>query len=374
MFATDNFSSILTSESLAQRGPESKAWLLALARRAFIGRSRTNFYRYLASYIRRGYRVDDALTAIYAEDTDHDQRAPRSAFGLAIPHWLHRMKQEGAPLATVLEGWAPRGELMALQAFEDAGLSADTLDYLAHSIRASEATASEIKRTFFQIAKIFLAIQAGGFAMAYYVMPRLFKTIPGRIITPEMESMRGVFDFIATIGPYVCALSIIVGGAVMYFLPRLHGPARDVVDQWPIFQTYRVWQGSIWLRALAALVAAGLTIPKAMDSLAGNGTPYMNWIVDEIRENLTESLPEALRKMGKEWPSPAMITALGILLDEGKPEKSLQRYADDWLEDGRERIKESMAKLNMFGYICALVVGVWFYNGVNQMFLAFTNL
>ncbi|TWA81512.1 type II secretion system (T2SS) protein F [Azospirillum brasilense] len=160
----------------------------------------------------------------------------------------------------------------------------------------------------------------------------------------------------------------------MYCLPRLHGQARDVVDQWPIFQTYRVWQGSIWLRALAALVAAGLTIPKAMDSLAGNGTPYMNWIVDEIRENLTESLPEALRKMDKEWPSPAMITALGILLDEGKPEKALQRYADDWLEDGRERIKESMVKLKMIGYIFALVVGVWFYNGVNQMFLAFTNL
>ncbi|MFX5085118.1 hypothetical protein ABTC40_20975, partial [Acinetobacter baumannii] len=84
----------------------------------------------------------------------------RSLICYAIPTILNRMKQDGATFATAFEGWAPPGELMALYAFEESGLSEETLRYLAHSIRATEATTREIRKVFTRMIWVFISVQA----------------------------------------------------------------------------------------------------------------------------------------------------------------------------------------------------------------------
>lgn len=364
----------LSSEAVAARGAETKRWLLIMAKAAFNGRRRANFYRFLASYIERSYRLDDALTSIYLEDTDHDTKKARSVIGVGIPSILAKMKMDGVPFARALEGWAPAGELLALQAFEEGGLSAETLRYLADSIRSSDATAREIKKVFIRLGYTFAGVQAIAFGLAYFIMPKIFKTIPVRVVTPGMEEFRAVFEWVAVYGPFIGVASALLVIWVWWSLSRLTGPVREHLDSYPVYATYREWQGSIWLRSLAALVAVPMPVTKAMALLSNGGTPYLNWQVSEIVAHLSGNLAQAMKATGRQWPSAEMITALGILLSGHNPEKALQLYADEWLQDGQIRIVESLGKIKTLSYIVAAIAGLWFYHNVNEIILAYTNL
>lgn len=364
----------LTAELLATRAEDTKSWLLFLARANFNARRRSAFYRFMASYIERKYRTDDALTAIYLQDTDEDTRQPRSVVAFGIPLFLSRMKMDGATFASAFQGWAPPGELMALHAFEENGLKPETLRYLAHSIRAAEATTREIRQIFVRMFYVFVSIQVLAYGMAYYVVPKIYRALPAKAMTSTLEAFRDVFEVFAVIGPYVGVLGALVPLWFWWALPNLTGPLRERIDRWPVFLTYREWQGSIWLRSLAALVAAQMQIPAAMKAIAGRGTPYMNYFTDAIIENLSVSLPDAMKQTGTEWPSAEMITALGIFLSGQDPEQALQQYADEWLTDSQQKVQDSLANLRLIGYIVGAVAGVWFYVTVNDIILAFTNI
>jgi type II secretory pathway component PulF len=358
---------------LMQRG-EAHPWLLAAMRLTFNGRRRATFYRFVASYIERKYRLDEALTAIWLEETDEDTKPARSVVAFAVPSFLQRMKLDGLSFAEAFEGWAPAGEIMALRAFERGGLSAETLRYLAHSIRMSDRTAAEIRRIFTRMVYTFLGVQAFAWGMAHYIVPQIFRAIPPRGMSANMVLFKDVFDFIALVGPYLVGVSTLVPVALWWCLPRWVGPWRERVDRWPVFSTYREWQGTVWLRALASLVAAKMTIPGAMQAIRGHGSPYLNYFVDQISDNLSISLPDAMRATGTEWPTPEMITALGIFLRGKDPEQALQVYADQSLEDSQERIGESLSRLRLVGYIVGAIAGVWFYLSVNEILLSFTKM
>lgn len=255
----------LSPDALAERAEDVPRWQYLLARAFCTAEHRATFYDLLASLIEQGSRIDDALTEIYWSDTDRDTRRwARSTYAVGIPEWLFQMRVDGVPFATAFGPWAPPAERMALHAFEDAGLSASTLRYLAVTTVETEKTRATIRNLVTRSVWGFGAFIGITAAMSLYVIPLLTKQFPRTASRAALDRLETVFNALATLTPFLIALAVLLPPLLVFALPNYTGRWRVRLDRWPVFATYRIWTGAQWLRAMAALIAAGVRIPQAL--------------------------------------------------------------------------------------------------------------
>ena len=369
-----SFLGTLTPDQLAERAGDTPRWQVIAGRFAFGARHRANFYRLLAALISQGKRIDQALTFIYLADTDGDTRTPRSAFSFGIPEWLWKMKVEGLSFAEAFGDWAPPAEQMALRAFDDAGLTAETLQYLAATTMVTDSARGKIREVFFRLFFGFVSLQIVVIIMANYVVPQLIKNMPKTAPRYAIDQLDSVFGTLSTLTPVFVALTVIVPPALAWALPNLTGPWRVKLDRWPVFATYREWVGAQWLRSMAALLTAQtMRIPKALAMLADQGTPYFNWQVSSLIDHISLGLPGAMRETGRNWPSSDTITSLEILLSGKDPERDLQVFADDWFANSNERIDATLKTVKSCLTLAAVAAATWFILVTNDLFTSFAS-
>jgi len=129
---------------------------------------------------------------------------------------------------------------------------------------------------------------------------------------------------------------------------------------------------------MSALQSSGMTIEKSLSRLALAAAPWLQVRLEGallgVRSGLNAG--EALRNTGYVFPSREIIEDLCIYAEYKGFSEALRMLADEWMEEGVEKISAQMRMLNSIAIASlALVVGwlVTGFFGIQQEIAALTR-
>ena len=121
--------------------------------------------------------------------------------------------------------------------------------------------------------------------------------------------------------------------------------------------------------SLAAMVAAGITIPDAMRMLADNANRYLRSILDEALHYISngDNLGVAMKNTGRDFPNEEIIGDLEIYADMNGFDENLGQVANDYLENSIRKMEGISNVLNSVGILLVSAIIAWVVLGTFQM-------
>lgn len=337
-----------------------RAW----ARLVFSEAVRLRVYRQIATMLVNGLPLVRVLDDLYQRASARG-RKPSEPLAIAMFEWK-RAVQNGRTLSEGMADWVPRAERLLVQAGEQSG-----------RLEASLASAADVVQTSRKIR----AAVAGGAAYPMLVLISILGYIYlfGAKVVPEFARLSDPSHWQGAAGSlYVMSLwvrqwmpaALIAGLAgilvVAYALPRWRGSSRLWVERLPPFSIYRLISGSSFLMAFSALLAAGITVEKALYRQCEFAGPWLRERLEGALLGVKSGLNcgEALRHAGYGFPSAEIVDDLCVYSEyRGFPEV-LQRLATEWMEEGVMRISVQMKLANGVAISLLTLVIAWLAIGM----------
>jgi type II secretory pathway component PulF len=174
----------------------------------------------------------------------------------------------------------------------------------------------------------------------------------------------------------IAVVALIV--AVFVSMPYWRGGARNVMDKFPPYSVYRLILGSGFLMAFSALQSAGITVEKSLFRLSEMANPWLRERLEGALFGVKSGLNcgEALRNAGYDFPSKEIVDDLCVYAKFRGFSDALKLIADEWMEEGVERISAQMKVLNSIAIVILAVVIGWLvtgFFGIQQEIAAMTR-
>ncbi|MDB5728173.1 MAG: type secretion system family protein, partial [Noviherbaspirillum sp.] len=164
---------------------------------------------------------------------------------------------------------------------------------------------------------------------------------------------------------YVVMAAVLLVAAMIFSFPRWCGPIRNTLDNYPPYATYRLVVGSGFLTSLAALIAAGTPIDRALMKLSTLSGPWLYERIDAALFGLKSgfNLGEAMKHSGYGFPSEDIIGDLSVYAEYSDFSSAIQRIADEWMKEGTIAVEGSMKVLNTMSIFMLAAVVMWLVAG-----------
>jgi type II secretory pathway component PulF len=319
-----------------------RAW----ARVAMTASVRLRVYRKLATMLGNGLPLLRILEDLYLRASAQG-RKPTEPLAIVLAE-CRRAVQNGQPLAVGLRDWVPMSEQLIILAAEQSGRLESGLAAVTDVVRATR----RIRAVIFGGAAYPLLVLAVALGYMYLfgtlVIPEFAKVSNPDNWRGPARMMQLMSVWVQQWMPALVAALLVLGIVVARSLPRWRGNVRLLADRLPPYSIYRLVSGSGFLFAFSALLAAGVTVEKALLRLCDSASP---WLLERLEGALLgiksgHNCGEALKNAGYGFPSPEIVDDLCIHAEyRGLPE-ILKSMADEWLEDGVARIATQMKLLN----------------------------
>ncbi|SEK64501.1 Type II secretory pathway, component PulF [Roseateles sp. YR242] len=337
-----------------------RAW----ARLVFTEPVRLRVYRQIATMLANGLPLVRVLDDLYQRASLRGRR-PSEPLAIVLFEWK-RAVQSGRMLSDGMSDWAPRAERLLVQAGEQSG-----------RLEASLAAAAEVVQTSRRIRSAVI----GGAAYPILILCSIVGYIYlfGTRVVPEFARLgdpaqwhgaaRGLHWMSLWVQQWMplAVLALLAAfGLVAYALPRWSGSSRLWVERVPPFSIYRLISGSSFLLAFSALLAAGITVEKALYRQCESAGPWLRERLEGALLGVKSGLNcgEALRHAGYGFPSAEIVDDLCVYSEyRGFPEV-LQRLAHEWMEDGVARISAQMKLANGLAIALLTTVIAWLAVGM----------
>nr|WP_310615714.1 type II secretion system F family protein [Pantoea cypripedii] len=324
-----------------------------LVRATFSGQYRQPFYETLRFLLENRKALKEALTMIGEVHTDFNQRW--HPYYELVQDCLEGVKdnREGRSLQDVLAAWAPNEEAALISAGMETGNIPLALMQADKLIVARRRILGQV--VFASVFPAVLAILSTGLLMTnnLALVPTLSKMSDPAHWTGALGLMNSVAQWSSQWG--AVAACTVTGLALLAFwsLPRWRGHLRRVADYLLPWSVYKDLQGAVFLMNIGALLGAGVPELKALQTLNGFVSPWLQERIEAAMQCMTEgdSLGMALRKSGYDFPSREAVNYLS-LLDEGDSAATLiSNYADRWLEQALERVARRANVTKLFSLV-----------------------
>jgi type II secretory pathway component PulF len=337
---------------------------------------RLRIYRKMSKMLSNGLPLLKVLEELEQRASDGG-RKPGEPLAIVLSEWRLSV-QGGRMLSQGMEGWVPHGEQMIIMAGEQSGRIEESLLAVASVVLSAR--------------KIRAAIVGGlAYPLVVLSMVLMYVYLFGTRVIPQFaqvanpEHWQGAARSLYLMSQFVqgwmwlLLLSLLLGLIlVVWSMPRWNGSLRILVDRFPPYSTYRLMVGSGFLIAMSALQSSGMTIEKSLTRLAGAAAPWLQVRLEGallgVRSGLNAG--EALRNTGYQFPSREIIEDLCIYAEYKGFSDALRMLADEWMEEGVEKISAQMRMLNSIAIASlALVVGwlVTGFFGIQQEIAALTR-
>jgi type II secretory pathway component PulF len=323
----------------------------ALARFSFRqdAKTRKGIWKKLAKLLRDDIPLISGLQEI------RNLRKPTEPTAIAIGNWISGLNN-GRKLSDVIQPWVSREENMLILAGEQSG----TLETaLLSVVQASEASAAIRSAVFSGLAyPFFLLVVAFGalYFFGFKIIPAFETAVPPGAWVGMARLMVDTAHFVQGWLHWIALLSVCLVVAVVVSLPRWNASLRVRLDRYPPYSIYRVMQGSSWLIALAALVAAGVRIESAIEQLSKDASAWNRVRADAALRGLRagRNLGQALERSGYEFPDREIISDLRLYASKSGFEEALRTIGEEWITESVVRVK---ALMNVVFGAAMLVVG-----------------
>ncbi|RGE40439.1 hypothetical protein DZC30_20465 [Comamonas testosteroni] len=143
---------------------------------------------------------------------------------------------------------------------------------------------------------------------------------------------------------------------VVYYAPRLTGPLREKLDEWPVFSLYRDVESANAIAMLSMYLSSGLVLKDAVNRLSIDGTPWRKWQVSKIANALDSRPSELIYAFSRGLFSPKLRARLAALAD------SSSAFEDAIITLGRDELEriEKEIQTTVIATAGGLVFGIAF--------------
>ena len=329
-----------------------------LAKLQFGNSIRLKIYKKLASLIKNGVQVKDALEIIKKQASRGGKRNT-DPIPVAVNEWIRRLKT-GDTLANSMGDWIGFEDRMLIQAGEESGDVATGLMSVINANKARKEIISNIVKGLAYPCVILLVALAILLMYGYKVIPEFVKMSDPETWTGMAKGLFYVSWFIQNIFPYVACIILIIWAIIIYTLPTWTGGIRAKMDVLPPWSIYKMLQGSGFILSMAALTRAKVPIKDSLSKLRKGASPWLKERIDAAYVGLKSgvNLGQALDKAGHNFPEQDVIDDISIYADLKDFDEAMRIVGEEWMAESVEKIKKSVAVLNIMAMIgMGLIVG-----------------
>ncbi|MCL2749053.1 MAG: type II secretion system F family protein [Alphaproteobacteria bacterium] len=328
---------------------------------------RMGLYRKLASMLRNNFTLMDALDRIYATESKNGQK-PNEPFAIVISAWQDNLER-GLSFPDATRGWVPANETLMLAVGDISKLSIalDNVVRVGDGIgKIKKAMSDALLYPAVLFALTFVIIIAVGL----YLVPPLMEAAGGDI------AWRGTAASLVAISRFSdnywyvivagCAAAVIL---VWISFANWSGRLRTMFDGIPPWSLYKISVSVGWMMSLAAMVAAGGSLPMSMKMLADNSGKYLKGILDKTLQYISngDNLGRALENTGSKFPNDEIIGDLAIYADMNGFDENLTKIANDYLDSSVRKMESISNILNTVGILLVSAVIAWVVFGTFEM-------
>lgn len=291
-----------------------------------------------------GKLLKDGIPIIVGLQEIRGLRKPSTPVSLAIDEWIRGMNN-GRKLSEVILPWVNAEEAMLIMAGEQSGSLDEALESVVKVAKAGAAIrGAVVSGLTYPVFLLFMSFGALYF-FGYKIIPAFSKAANPDAWTGFARVMVNAAGFIQSWLHWILLAVAILVVAFFVALPRWNGAVRVLLDRFAPFSIYRVMQGSSWLIALSALVAAGMRIETAIEQLRRNASAWARVRCDAALKGLRagRNLGDSLERSGYEFPDRAIISDIRLYATKSGFDEALRVIGDEWITESVERVKALMS-------------------------------
>lgn len=352
MLLKQDFSLGSLAEMLRSMGVKNVSFLY---RMGFGIAKRQEFYRDLASVIRSGIRLENALI-----DIRHAKAAP----DYIINTVLAKIRR-GKGFSLAMEGLVPDQERMVLKSGEE-GADADGF---SKSLLILSETVGSMKKGQAEVWKAItypVTVLSGVIGFIVFYSNKMLPSFTGGNFI-DIDKLKGVakfeYYFFLTVNHYwgLIPVLVVISAYTLIWSFSHEFPFREKLDKFPPWSIYRLWVGAQFLFALSSLMKAGIPTLKAIMILQRHANPWLSKRIKFVRAAVSrgDSLSKAMSKSPYEFPDKRMIARLQIREEHADIVVALDEFSKDWQERGEQMIASRTAALNaVLIFLAALLMAI----------------
>ncbi len=333
----------------------------------FDDEKRLNACRKLSSLLKNNFTLMDALDRLWQIES-HDGKKPNEPFAIVYREWQSNL-EKGQTFAEASKGWVPKSETLMLTVGDISKLQIALMNVLKVSEGSKKIKSSLISALAYP-AFLFLMTFIVIILVGLYLVPPLMEAAGKDIVWRGTARTLVSLSYIAAdYWPYMMGGFIGLIALIGFSMPLWTKFGRVQFDRFPPWSLYKVFVGVGFLLSLSAMVKAGSSLPQALKLLSENASRYLSVVIDESLHFIAngDNLGKALEKTEREFPSTELVGDLIIYADMDGFDKSLERIADDYLENSVREIEAISNILNAVGILAVSVVIAWVVFGTFDM-------
>ncbi len=323
----------------------------------FNAKARERLYRKLAQLLKNGVSLDRALEQIAMIE------GKRRHVGTAalLRRWRSSI-QNGVNFGQCVAPFVPSSESLLLESGGNSGRLEESFMNAAEAV----AQARRVKGAIISAGSypvLLITVLCAALVMASHkIIPAFAEVLP-------VEEWQGAAAFVASLTESIrdnglVYLSTMLGivFVVAFSMPRWTGRTRLLVEGIAPWSIYRMWQGSSFLLAVAALMSSGVKLDDvALRRLAARASPYLKERIVAVSRQLSagHNLGESLNRAGHNFPEGELIDDLRIYATLKGFELNLATITREWVGEVEGKVVAAMKILNTIALVLiAVTIGL----------------
>ena len=304
---------------------------------------REQAYRRLGALVARDFQMVDGLWMLAAQASD-DGRRSGDPSAQAFIAWAE-LGRGGSTWAASMRGWIPVSHVLLIDAGEKSSTLATSFELCAFLERSRREMVELVIATFRYPAISFLGVLGVLWIFGNFILVQFAQTLP-------IEKWEGLPAAVAwaygVLSSGVFFIAVLVaaglGGVIVYQLPRWDSSWRRLVDWMQPFSTYRVFQGTMFLLALGAMLRAGRHDRVALSMLERTAQPWLRRKIERISFEMSvngRGLGDAMWVADSQFPSRFVVREIRMLAALGEFEGAIEGLSRGWIEQAKTKLQTS---------------------------------
>ena len=322
--------------------------------------TRMSLYRKIASFLDEGVPLHDILKQLSIQ-----YKKIKDSRHKLLSEWAKSL-ESGNSLSTTMLEWVPPSEAMIIRAGEKSGELSNAFHNAVIATESAQAMKSTIISS--MAYPIALLLMLGGliYMFSTQAVPQLV-AVKDPDTWPDMS--RSLYDmsmFVQTKWWAVLLGIGVLGAAITWSMSRMTGKVRTHFDKIPPWSIYRIFQSSIFMISVSAMMRSGTPIVDSIKEMRSMSNNYVSEHLRLILMKLNAGEPIG-KSMNQGFLSKETGIDIEIYGELSDLQKSMERIGAKSIENAIETIKlASAAVKNM------VLIGLGFY--IAWVYYAFFTL
>jgi type II secretory pathway component PulF len=336
--------------------------------------TRVRVYKRLALILKNNVPLAEAVAEMYVilarrsqafdKEMDLDEQVremlaetPRDPGALLMQDIL-RACARGRSIADAFAPWVTDQEQSLIRSGEKTARLVQAFNRCVFALKKRQQLTKALRSALMMPALLIVGLVGAVIFVAFDLVPQYLQLMPVEEWTGQTRTLIdiGLFTrhWVFLIIPALVGLVTLI----TLSMPRWTGLWRDYADRFPPYSIYRMFQGSVFMLNVAALMGSGDPVESALQTMLVNTTPYLRERIRDALRGLAKglNLGQALHHAEHGFPDPDAIGFMRILASRSGFAEALEGSIEEWLDESIDTIVAMANVVRLF----AICTGGWF--------------